>query len=470
MSEFVGVDPAGLQELAGRLQRLHTLLARHGPMIQQKMQKWDSGVSFAALPRLIDEALNDARDMQARTTKAYDLAREKGWKGLGGDAFHHDRAHPPTVHLDWTTTGQSGTEATQDAQALAGAVTSKDPEQASAGLPALAENLSRHLGDKAYLAAFWAEACPQALQAARALTNRAGATLFSAESASILRALGSSLAAATQMRLGTGKERRPLLSEATRAAITRNPDPWSVGMLFKYGPDGKIWDSRFLAEVTRSMLDARAAGEIEIPIPGSTSADLLEAESRTFSGPKLRAEFDPVVAVIDRASQNGQAARHVLGDPPSGFRYATMLVSDQWHTQGSSTEPFTRFARVPVPARLNDQVDLSSHAADFLRAAVSAGRGATEDASESAWSVVNIVRAASAFSTRHPGEALPCDIRRALVFTAGRYLPDLAASAAARDAVNEARLDGAEGVWRAHLSRDDLSRFLRAAHGSSTEY
>ncbi|MEW9530391.1 hypothetical protein [Microbispora sp. NPDC049125] len=38
MGEFVGVDPANLKELARRLQRLHDLLARHSPVIQQKIQ------------------------------------------------------------------------------------------------------------------------------------------------------------------------------------------------------------------------------------------------------------------------------------------------------------------------------------------------------------------------------------------------------------------------------------------------
>ncbi|WP_424528721.1 hypothetical protein ACOZ38_03225 [Sphaerisporangium viridialbum] len=458
MGEFVGVDPANLRELASRLQRLHTLLAEHGPLIQQKMQKWDSEVSFAALPRLIDEALNDARDMDARTTKAYELAHEKGWSpfqngpadglggtagglggtagGLGGTAGNQsggpvdsllalDRTPPPMVRLDWTTTGQGGYQAKQDAKALAEALTTKDPAQARNRIALLPESLARHANDKAYLATFWTEACPLALQAARALYNRAGTALFSTESASLLRALGASLASATQMRVGTGKDRRPLLSEATRAAITKNADPWSVGMLFKYGPDGKTWDSHFLADITRSMLDARAALKIEIPSVSDQGGDLIR--QRALYQKRL-AEFDPCIAVMDRATQNGQAARHVLGDPTTGLRYAKMLVSDDWHTPGVSLQVRGQYSITATSLPLTDRFELSSHAADFLKAAASAGRGASEDAKESAWSVVNIVKATAEFSRLKPDAVLPNEIRKSLIFTTDRYLPDFARS------------------------------------------
>ncbi|MFC4588877.1 hypothetical protein [Sphaerisporangium corydalis] len=551
MGEFVGVDPVSLQELANRLRRLHTLLAEHGPMIQQKMQKWDSELSFAALPRLVDEALNDTRDMGARTAKAYELAREKGWGPSPADpdgplvplatatppdttgtpadptgkppgttgtppdpattladptgtppdtttpadptgtdsaatptgpdgAPPHTAESPPTVRLDWAATGQSGNEAGLDAKAMAEALATGDPDQARDAMSRLPDNLSQHLKDKDYLTAFWTASCPLALQAARALYNRAGATLFSAESASILRALGASLAAATQMRLGTGKDRRPLLPEATRTAIMKNGDPWSVGMLFKYGPDGKTWDSQFLAEVTRSMLDARAAGKIEVPSPSFGGYDPLEAESRRFGGPQAQADFDPVVAVLDRASQNGQAARHVLGDPSSGFTYAGMVVDDQWHTTPPEAgpgpeDPADRTGPIPhtatAPTSLiatavspHAAINLSSHAADFVKAAVSAGRGPSDDARESAWAVVTVVQATAEFSRLHPGTDLPAPLREALAFTADRYRTDLAAPAPGETG-NEARLNGdpPEGRWTAHADGADLAAFLRQA-------
>jgi hypothetical protein len=471
MGEFVGVDPAYLKELANRLERLHTLLADHGPAIQQKMRKWDSDISFAALPRLIDEALGDARDMTARTTTAYELAREKGWSplqnGPGTDPSPHGQTHPPTVRLDWTTTGQSGHEAKQDAKALAGALAAKDPEQARARMSLLPDSLARHLGDKPYLVAFWSEACPLALQAARALYSRAGATLFSAESASILRALGSSLAAATQMRVGTGEDRRPLLSDATRAAITESSDPWSVGMLFKYGPDGKTWDSHFLADVTRAMLDARAAGKIDVPVSvaADETSDVHDVGSRYFSTLKLQADFDPVYAVLDRAAQNGQAGRHVLGDEATGYKYAKILINDDWHAQGGDTEAFAGPARDAVPERLDDHTDLSApHRSEFLKAAVSAGRGASEDAKESAWSLVDIVKATSEFARLHPGSVLPREVRQAFIFAADRYLPDLAASADQPGDDGVKTRDGdAPGPYVARVAGADLESFLRQA-------
>ena len=68
MDEFAGVEPAGLQELAHRLKRLHSLLAEHGPMIERTMRRWDATLSFAALPHLVDEALRDASPPVPTTT------------------------------------------------------------------------------------------------------------------------------------------------------------------------------------------------------------------------------------------------------------------------------------------------------------------------------------------------------------------------------------------------------------------
>lgn len=427
MGDFVGVDPDNLKELTKRLEQLHELLARHSPLIQQKMQKWGSEVALTPLPGLIAAALDDVRDMDARTTRAYELAREQGWSALGrtpgipGLTFNR----PPTVRLDWEATGQSGNQGKRDAQALTAALAAKNPEDARTTLLELSESLRRHLADKDHQAAFWAEAGPLALRAARALYERSGSTLFSAESVSVLRALGASLAAASQMRVGTGKDRRPLLSAATRAALTGNSDPWSVGMLVKFGPEGKSWDSHLLADLTRAMLDARAAGkEIWPPARGK-----LETEADASRHQQLMAEYDAVGAVLQRAAENGMAARHVLGDQATGLKYARMLVDDSWHTPGYDPGPFlSSYVHPGGTLPPTGQMDLSAPTAAFLKAAVSAERGTSADAKESAWSVVHIVQATAEFSKLHPQTVLPTRIRQALTYTVERYLPDFAKS------------------------------------------
>ncbi|WP_182883085.1 hypothetical protein [Microbispora sp. H10949] len=427
MGEFVGVDPENLKELTKRLEHLHDLLARQGPAIHQKMQKWGSELSFASLSRLIAAALDDVRDMDARTTRAYELAREQGWSvmtrapGVLGPVF----TRPPVVRLDWEATGRSGDQGRRDAEALTAALAAKDPEAARAALSTLPEHLERHLADKDYQAAFWAGAGPLAVQAARTLYNRTGPALFSAESVGILRALGASLAAASRMRVGTGKESRPLLSTAARDAMTRGSDPWSAGMLAKYGPDGRSWDPRLLADLTRAMLDARAAGKTIWP-PARGEA---ETDTGATRHQRLMAEFDAVGAVLQRAAENGVAARHVLGDPATGLRYARMLVSDSWHTPGYDPGRFLSSYVHPggalPPA---GRVDLSTPVGAFLKAAVSAERGTSADAEESAWSVVHIVQATADFARLHPQTVLPNQVRQALIYTAERYLPDFAKS------------------------------------------
>ncbi|MEU8173278.1 hypothetical protein AB0C14_10415 [Microbispora hainanensis] len=427
MGDFVGVDPDNLKELTKRLEQLHELLARHSPLIQQKMQKWGSEVAVTSLPGLIAAALDDVRDMDARTTRAYEPAREQGWSALsrapGLPGLTFDR--PPGVRLDWEATGQSGNQGKRDAETPAAALAAKDPEETRAALLGLPESLRRHLADEDYQAAFWAGAGPLALGAARALYERTGSALFSAESVSVLRALGASLAAAGQMRVGTGKDRRPLLPDATRAALTANSDPWSVGMLVKYGPEGRAWDSRLLADLTRAMLDARAAGKpIWPPARGPLKTDADAARHQ-----RLMAEYDAVGAVLQRAAENGMAARHVLGDQATGLKYARMLVSDSWHTPGYDPGPFlSAYAHPGGTLPPTGQVDLSTPTAAFLKAAVSAERGTSADAKESAWSVVHIVQATAEFSELHLGTLLPEEIRGSLMYVAGRYLPDFAQS------------------------------------------
>ncbi|TQS27802.1 hypothetical protein [Microbispora sp. KK1-11] len=463
MGEFVGVDPANLKELTKRLEQLHDLLARHSPLIQQKMQKWGSEVGTTSLPGLIAAALDDVRDMDARTTRAYELAREQGWSGLtrapGGLGLTFDR--PPDVRLDWEATGQSGYQGKRDAEALAAAVADKNPEDTRIALSGLSERLQRHLADKDYQAAFWAGAGPLALRAARALYQRAGAALFSAESVSVLRALGASLAAASQMRVGTGEDRRPLLPAETRAALTGNSDPWSVGMLVKYGPDGRSWDSHLLADLTRAMLDARAAGKTIWP----PARGRLETDADASRHQRLMADYDAVGAVLQRAAENGMAARHVLGDPATGPRYARMLVSDSWHTPGYDPGPFlSSYVHPGGTLPPTGQVDLSAPAGAFLKAAVSAERGTSVDAKESAWSVVHIVQATADFSKLHPEKTLPTAIRQSLIHTAHRYIADFAQGASREYGSGATPLGDVGGnPWVAIVNRSELERFLDQA-------
>lgn len=141
------------------------------------------------------------------------------------------------------------------------------------------------------------------------------------------------------------------------------------------------------------------------------------------------AEYDAVGAVLQRAAENGMAARHVLGDQTTGLKYARMLVSDSWHTPGYDPGPFlSSYVHPGGVLPPIGQVDLSAPTAAFLKAAVSAERGTSADAKESAWSVVHIVQATAEFSKLHPGTHLPEEIRGSLLYVAGRYLPDFAQS------------------------------------------
>ncbi|GAA0361212.1 hypothetical protein GCM10009530_08340 [Microbispora corallina] len=429
MGEFVGVDPANLRELTARLQRLHDVLARQTPVVQQKMQKWGSEIGFAALPSLVAEALDDARDMTARTGRAYELAREKGWSPLApaGGVLAFNQDPPPLVQLDWTALGQSAGQARHDAAELArilGDATASGTSPAEA-LRSVAESLRGHLDDADYLAAFWDSIAPLAAGLARRLHDRgpAAGPLLDASAATLLAAFGAALAAASRLR----RPERPGDPALSRAALDalESGDPWSVGMLLKYGPPGSSWDPAVLAGLTRALLDARHAGKISWPSPRQGIGS--EADAARYQ--REMAGFDPVAAVLTRAAENGEAARQVLGDPHSGLAYARMLVSDSWHTPGYDRTPFVGdYLKADGPIPPQGQIFDAAPAAAFLRAAVSAPRGTGLDAQRSAWSVVHIVTATSDFAKANPGALLPHEIRQALLYTADRYLPDFAKS------------------------------------------
>jgi hypothetical protein len=473
MGEFVGVSPDNLQELTNRLQKLHDVLATRGPLIRQKIQSWHGDVSFAALPRLIDEALNDARDMAARTTKAYQLATLKGWNPLHSPPLTATPFSLPAPHvqLDWTTTAQSPFQAEQDTKALATVLSaggaSRDIGVVRAALRQALEHLRAHPDDKDYLAAFWPNAIPSVLKAVQLLRKRDSPNLLSTEDAGIIGGFATALATATRLKSGGGgQDSAPLLPATTRSAVTNASDKWAAGMLLKYGPNGKAWDPDFLADITRSMLDARKAGKIVVPLPPGKGTSLPDQERDWELSQKIWANYDPTTAVLDRATENGTAARHVLGNPTSGAEYAKMLVNDSWHTPGVDISYYAHFAGTTPPATNVKvfQLDQSPHAAAFLKSATSAPRGTTPDAKESAWSVVNIVKATSEFSKLHPTTTLPKETRQALIYIADRYLPDLAASAHHGFGSGvRLRGDDPHGPWMTFMETNDLTSFLKQA-------
>ncbi|RJL30919.1 hypothetical protein [Bailinhaonella thermotolerans] len=442
MADFAGVDPENLERLARRLERLHETLATKSPIILTKMSKWGSELNLVQLRRFVEEAQADARDMAARCRRARDLALQ----APAPEGVRPGHAAAPSVHLDWTADAEptdpaeptepagpadpaestdpvrpaelaaaarepgedSATAVPEAAHGPATAVpeTSGGPVAETAGGQAreevAAEELAERLRDltPGEHARFWEQAGPEALRAAAASADPAA-----------LSALGVSLAAAAR----AGRDAKKALSRQARDALLRTAggDLWSVGMLFKYGPHGADWDDLFLAEMVRTMLDARRDGLINPPVllpPYSAavtgSPGLGQGEREEALRHARLAEFDPAAAVLDRATENGGAARHVLGDEKRGLDYARALVDDTWHTPGG-------------------RIDLSAHPAAFLRAATRADGDDPAGALESAHAAVHVVQAAAEFDEAADGRPLPCEIRLALVDIADRRLPDL---------------------------------------------
>lgn len=417
---MVGVDPVRVAQLASRLESLRdSLHAGHAP-IRHALQQYVPGADIGALDDALHRCDRDAADMRARARLAEQLAREEHNTMIGHVAGPVTGVAAPRagwVHIPWDRKDVSSELGNLDTRRLHTALHGGGGID-RAELRKIANDLREHTGDKHFLRAFWSHAGPDAANLARLLHNQhatgddAGKDLFTADDTGILKAFGGSLA---------GASKADVLPDGIDKTFAGSDDLWSASMLFKFGPNGKSYGegngANLLASMTRSLIDHK--GKFDIPVGPRADRSYSAADHQA----KQLAEYDPRVAVFDRAAQNGAAARHVLGGA-NGQRYTKALLTRTWKTPGFNAHDL---APGTVPDNVYQQVDafdLSPHVAALLKAAAAAPRGNTVDAKESAWAVTHMI---DTISSGRPA-TIPPAIKSALFDVSCRYIPDFAAN------------------------------------------
>lgn len=448
MGEFAGVDPHRVRLLANRLKDLADAIAKNGSIIRTNFTKWGGTLDLGQLARQAAQVGQDARDMALRADEALNLL-----DGRSGPVMSSP-GKADWVTIPWDTKDINATqEAQQEATNLKKALDNPNDPQSRATITDIAQSLTDHQGDSAYMAAFInSGGMDDAARVAHALHQEDAAhngTVLTTDSQAILAQFGSAVASAAKSgQLHDFK------------AFTQTPDLWSSAMLFKYGPDGKAYGdgqgAQLLAAVTGAVLDAHQAGTLNIPVPDSRDAS--PDQRKQIQG--WLAEFDPACALMDRGVQNGLAPRLVLGGP-NGSHYAQELINNNWQTPGDS---YSRAgggkAALELPPVQIPGIDLSGHVATFLQSATTAPLGGSGDAQLSAQALVNVVQANAKFTQDNPKGVLPKNIREAFVSIADAHTPDFAYSARYGF---EGKPQLVSGAWLAQVDPTSLDSFLRQA-------
>ncbi|AOR32742.1 hypothetical protein BFF78_18220 [Streptomyces fodineus] len=393
MSEFTGVDPHRVRLLANKLSDLADTLAREAPNIRKLFSEWDGTINQTLLTQQVAQVHDDARDMAKRADEALNL--------LHGPRFvDPNDPHKDWINIPWDVSKINVSyEAQQEAQNLKQALDNpKDPTSRQT-IAEIAQSLADHQDDPAYLQAFMANnGMDQAARAARVLHQQDGThdgVVLSKESEGIVAEFGQGVQAATSL-AQAGKITLPpdCVDKLTKPD---GGDMWSVGMLFKYGPDGDKWDPHVLSAVGGAMLDWRQKNPMRpdhvkgdgLYSPGGYVEDDngnywykslgLNVDYRTDGTSDVKDTNiaaidanDPSLALMQRLSQNADASRLVLTGK-DGANHAAALVSDKWATPGQPSFDDAKFPAAVIRLATLDRKDHAKESAEAAANVINAG-------------------------------------------------------------------------------------------------
>ncbi|MEV6010371.1 hypothetical protein AB0M29_26585 [Streptomyces sp. NPDC051976] len=368
MTEFAGVDPQRVRQLANKLKDLADTLEREAPNIRKMFDEWQGTLNQSLLSQQVAQVRTDASDMAKRADQAANLAHTPHISAQGDPHAHWS-------FIPWDVSQiNTAQEAQQEALGLKNAMDNPKDPTSRATMKEVAQSLADHQDDPAYLQAFMANGgMDQAARAARVLHAQDGThdgVVLSKDSEAMLAQFAQGVQTATTM-AANGKITLPQDWEK-KLTQPDGGDMWSVGMLFKYGPPGDKWDAHLLSDVGGSMLDWRQSHEMrpefsagELPYTGSYVGDRnawytslgLTVDYRD-SGGLHPAEMqgiddnDPSIALMQRVSENADASRLILTGG-KGPDHAAALVSDKWHTPGNDFDDATFPAAVIRAATLD---------------------------------------------------------------------------------------------------------------------
>ncbi|KUN08759.1 hypothetical protein AQI95_07040 [Streptomyces yokosukanensis] len=472
MSDFTGVDPHRVRLLANKLKDLAETLSREAPNIRRLFDEWGGTLNQTLLTQQVTQVHDDARDMAKRADEALNLLH-------GPRLVDPNDPHKDWINIPWDVSKiNTSYEAQQEAQDLKQAMDNpKDPTSRQT-IAEIAQSLSDHQDDPAYLQAFMANnGMDQASRAARVLHQQDGThdgVVLSKESEGILAQFGQGVQTATSL-AQAGKITLPpnYMDKLTKPD---GGDMWSVGMLFKYGPDGDKWDPHVLSAVGGSMLDWRQKNEMR---PDFMKADLysaggyVEDDNAWYKSLGLSVSYlngnkgtdakiaavdanDPSIALMQRMSQNADASRLLLTGP-DGADHAKALVSYKWATPGNGFDD-AKFPAAVITAATSDRMGHAQQSAEAATNVINAG--AAEYAAEQGRDD----------NKREQYPSLPGDLAHSLAQLFANYTPDLAYSTDGKNG------DGAypiqpqtDGTWMIHVGRDTMKSYFAEIMQNPTE-
>lgn len=333
-------------------------------------------------------------------------------------------------------TVQSRLNAEDDAAALAQALQNPNDPTSRATIDRIGKDLQAHQNDPGFLSDFFATA-PDVGGLARALSTTNGGTTdpLDQQAQTILAEYGTAVAAAT-----TSGQLPP--SEYARLAAAA--DPWSAAMLLKYGPNGSAYGStdgaRLLASMTQNI-------EHQIQVPGY------------IPHPAFPDGEDPLTPVLQRAAENGEAARIALGDGSplakelSGYLIATQTKHD-YSYQGDGPD-------IEWDRNDNSTTDGNPEAMFLVAAGIPPIRDGSDPYAMSA--ALNVMSTAADIHEKHPDWVPLGPVKNAMALYTSTYVDDLAvsASSASRNLVGSPPL--------ALVTKTDVSSLLQFAYGTNDD-
>ncbi|HEY3480618.1 MAG TPA: hypothetical protein VGL02_17120 [Streptomyces sp.] len=464
MTEFAGVDPQRVRQLADKLKNLADTLEREAPNIRKMFDEWHGTINQSLLSQQVTQVRTDASDMSKRADEALNLNHSPRF-------VDPNDPHKDWINIPWDVSQINTTqEAQQEALDLKNAMDNPKDPASRATMKEVAQSLADHQDDPAYLQAFMANGgMDQAARAARVLHEQDGThdgVVLSKDSEAMLAQFAQGVQTATTM-AANGKITLPQDWEK-KLTQPDGGDMWSVGMLFKYGPPGDKWDAHLLSDVGGAMLDWRQTHEMrpnydagQIPYDAGGYVGDRDAWYTTLgihvdyrdSGGFHPAEMagidanDPSIALMQRVSENPEAARQLLTGP-HGAKHAEALVSNKWHTPGNDFDD----AKFPAAVITAATLDRKDHAKDSAEAAANiVNAGAAEYTHESGMSDYD----------RGQYPAGNADLTQALSQVFAAYVPDFAYSTDGKNG------DGAypiqpdpNGPFMIHVSRDTMKNFF----------
>ncbi|PJM98622.1 hypothetical protein CG740_34870 [Streptomyces sp. CB01201] len=397
MGDYVGVDPVEVRKLADRLGDLEQALAKHGALIRKNFTSWHSGLDLSLIAQQTRAVGDDFRDMSKRA----DLARTL--EEAGGAVFLCT-PQGDIIGIPWDmkdVSAQSPKEAQQEAAILKKALDDPKSETSREDIQAIARSLADHQDDPAYMTAFMiAGGITDATRVPSILHEQDGThngALFSPQSEKILAQYGKATQVMSDLAV---KGNYPHPAPNYLAALTNPPngDMWSVGVLFKYGPKGDLWNPKALSDVGGAMLDWRAKQSGRngmrpdyMPRIGNSgmygyytspgvhnwyqSLGLDPQYTDPDAGSRLISAIqanDPALALMNRIGENAQASRDLLtASEGAGLRNARQLVDYHWEIPGpkgpiDESDAVFRVLTLAANDRSPGHVDQSGQAASNI--------------------------------------------------------------------------------------------------------